>query len=296
MSSLAGRIARRAALGIGGSAAAFGTGLAVYTNTEQGLGVRREIMFWGSVGPIVFDYWWNLSSSSPKVKLNRFLGLTEDLSIDQNAKKELQQALHKQNAPRIFSVMLNLGGLYIKLGQVLSVTALPIPEEYRVLFRTFQSNVPGHEDFEDVVKPTLEREFGCPLDDLFSEFSEIPCGAASIGQAHKARLKDTEEEVIVKVQYPDARWQVPADIDCVGQFLTLCVFFGLVDEEASKLSFEEFSRQFLAELDYDRERENLQAVYESSLNPNAPYLKRGVVIPKVCSRSCPVSQHIFHRF
>ena len=207
-------------------------------------------------------------------------------------KKERQillDQLHERNAPKIYNIMIQLGGLYIKLGQVLSVTALPIPEKYREYFRTLQSNVPNHEDWVTVVKPTLERELGEPLEDIFESINEIPCGAASIGQAHKATLKCNdagEEEVIVKVQYPNAKWQVPADIECVGQFLQLCVWFGLVDESASKLSYEEFARQFLSELDYTNEMKNLKAVYESSLDPNAPYMKQRVVLPQVFEELC----------
>jgi len=68
--------------------------------------------------------------------------------------------------------------------------------------------------------------------------------------------------------------------------LQLCVYFGVVDKSSANLSFEEFSRQFLAELDYNNERQNLQEVYESSLDKDAPYIKRGVVVPKVFSEFC----------
>jgi aarF domain-containing kinase len=275
------QVARGAAYGIAGSAAVGGTALAVYTNTQSGLGLRRELEFWNSVAPICFDYWWNVSSTSPKVKL-----LTPEIITGGDDKKELLQTLHQRNAPKIFQVMLDLGGLYIKLGQVLSVTALPIPEQYREHFRTLQSNVPGYEDFEKIVKPTLEKELKLPLNEIFESIEEIPCGAASIGQAHKATLLATGEEVIVKVQYPNAKWQVPADIECVGDFLKICVLFGLVDETGSKLTYEEFSRQFLSELDYERERENLQQVYQSSLDPNAPYIQKGVVLPSVYEDLC----------
>jgi len=100
---------------------------------------------------------------------------------------------------------------------------------------------------------------------------------------------DNEEDtidVVIKVQYPDAKWQVPADVQCVGDFLQMCVYFGVVDESSAKLSYEEFSRQFLAELDYLREASNLQEVYESSLDPEAPYIKRGVEIPKAFPELC----------
>ena len=299
-SGIARRMARRAVIGVAGTGAVGGAALTVYANSESGLGLRREIKFWQSIAPIVWDYWWNTSSKSPKVKFEeKFIAANierienEDAASDSaqddessDKKKQLIKSLHQTNAPKIFQVMIDLGGLYIKLGQVLSVTALPIPEEYRERFRTLQSNVPSREDFELVVKPTLEKELGAPLNEIFDSVEEIPCGAASIGQAHRATLKSTKEQVVIKVQYPDAKWQVPADIECVGQFLQICVWFGLVDESASTLSFEEFSRQFLAELDYETEKNNLMEVYVSSLDPRAPYMKKGVVLPRVYDDLC----------
>ena len=284
--SLARRIARRTAIGVAGTATLGASALTIYANTESGLGFKREVNFWSSVGPIVFDYYWNTFSSSPKRKLEAVLHPNVSEEERDREKKELQKELHERNAPKIYQCMLDLGGLYIKLGQVLSVTALPIPEQYREYFRKLQSNVPGSCEFEAVVKPTIENELGAPLDEIFESIDEIPCGAASIGQAHRATLKESKEEVIVKVQYPNARWQVPADIECVGDFLTLCVWFGVVDESASKLSYDEFSRQFLAELDYERETDNLKRVYQSSLDPNAPYMKLGVIIPRVYDDMC----------
>ena len=68
--------------------------------------------------------------------------------------------------------------------------------------------------------------------------------------------------------------------------IVLCVFFGVVDEESSKSSYDEFARQFLSELDYERERENLTSVHRSSLDPSAPYLRRGVVVPRAHDELC----------
>ena len=343
------KIARRTAYGLGGLTIAGGTAITAYTYTEKGLGLRREIRFWSRIVPIVFDYWWHISSSSPFVKLQDFYNddvddvyakdilentveavannnnnnnniTTNEENNDHHeeykneAQKAMYNKLHNRNAPKILSIMIDLGSLYIKLGQVLSVTALPVPSQYREKFRQLQSSVPGHSEFETVIKPTLEREFGRPIEEIFESIEEIPCGAASIGQAHRAKLlvpqqstddntdSDTDSDsvansnsnnsgttirdVVIKVQYPDAKWQVPADVQCVGDFLQLCVYFGVVDESSSKLSYEEFSRQFLAELDYKMERQNLQEVYESSLDKDAPYIKRGVEIPKVFPELC----------
>jgi ABC1 atypical kinase-like domain len=217
--------------------------------SDSTLGLRRQGEFWLRVAPIVFDYYWNFASSSPLVRYQAYIetstfnnntkaqGAQEEAEEEESAgsllrnnpKKKmrsstsdrdraaLQQELHERHAPTVLQIFLDLKGLYVKLGQVLSVTALPIPETYREHFRTLQSDVPGYEEFERTVKPTLERELGTSdLSSIFSYIDPIPCGAASIGQAHRATLLRDGSEVVVKIQYPEAAWQVPADIECVG--------------------------------------------------------------------------------
>lgn len=49
------------------------------------------------------------------------------------------------------------------------------------------------------VKMIIEEESGCKMEDLFSYFEEKPIASASLGQVHKARLKETGEIVAVKV-------------------------------------------------------------------------------------------------
>jgi aarF domain-containing kinase len=132
----------------------------------------------------------------------------------------------------------------------------------------------------------LEQEFGTELENIFSFIDPVPAGAASIGQAHRAVLRESGEEVIVKVQYPDAAWQVPADIQCVGGLLKVCTWAGLIDKSAARLSYDDFARQFLSELDYKREKENLMEIYNSSLDDTAPYKRRGVVVPRVYEKLC----------
>ena len=47
----------------------------------------------------------------------------------------------------------------------------------------------------------IEQAFGKPLEEIFSEFNPHAVGAATIGQAHEARLKGSNKPVIVKIQY-----------------------------------------------------------------------------------------------
>lgn len=282
-----GRTVTRRAAAIGGGVTLLGAGAYAASSSEATLGVRRQGQFWSRVFPVVFDYYWHFASSSPHVKFRKWmLGDKNDEKEQKQLRKEILDQLHQRHAPEILQVMLDLKGLYVKLGQVLSVSVLPIPDPYRKLFRTLQSDVPGWEDFDKVVKPVLEKEFGRNLDEIFTFIEPVPCGAASIGQAHRAKLVESGADVIIKVQYPDAAWQVPADIKCVGDLLAICVWTGVVDESASRLSFQEFSRQFLAELDYKEERRNLEQIYQSSIVPNSPYQKRGVVVPNVYEDLC----------
>ena len=306
------RVVQRTTYSVAGTVFIGGSTITAYTNTEEGKGLRRQFQFWSHFAPIVGDYYIQTSSHSPYVKLQKCLyyndGEAGEVRYRQNQRKTLDE-LHEKHAPELLEILQSLRGLYVKLGQVLSVSALPIPPRYKRELRALQSDVPGHEDFNSVIKAMIERELGQPVEELFDFIEEVPCGAASIGQAHRAKLKkstssssnmksdhddegkerqnENDFDVVIKVQYPHAAWQVPADIHSLGQFLNLCVWADIVDETAAKLSYDEFSRQFLSELEYTTEMDNLKLIYESSLDgTNAPYQRRNVLVPQVHEELC----------
>lgn len=286
----------RGAAAVVGSTAAVATICCTFPEQTHTQGLQRQAYFWSRLLPVVADYYWHFGQHSPRnwQPSNKDAETGNDDDSDfKTTRSKRQEELHAKHAPAVLQIMLDLKGLYIKLGQVLSVTALPIPQTYRQYFKTLQSDVPGHESFA-LVQDVLRRELQVDdLDTVFAYIDPEPCGAASIGQAHRAVLKrnhaddDNEQsttpqqkDVILKVQYPAAAWQVPADIGCVGQLLQLCVWTGVMPQQAATLSFAEFARQFLAELDYEAELQNLQETYDSSLHPKSPYVRHGVVVPQ----------------
>lgn len=91
----------------------------------------------------------------------------------------------------------HLGPTYIKLGQIISSGEGIFPEELVAEFKELRDRVKP-EPF-DVVRATVEEEFGAELEEVFSEFDTRSTAAASIAQVHLARLR-TGEEVVVKVQ------------------------------------------------------------------------------------------------
>jgi ubiquinone biosynthesis protein len=103
-----------------------------------------------------------------------------------------------------------LGPAYIKFGQVLSTRPDVVGDELAVQLRVLQDKLPPFSIEE--AKAEVQRELGIPVEAIFSEFSE-PVAAASIAQVHRARLRDSEEEVAVKVLRPGIERAFRKDVD-----------------------------------------------------------------------------------
>ncbi|MFQ5786792.1 MAG: ABC1 kinase family protein, partial [Thermodesulfobacteriota bacterium] len=106
-------------------------------------------------------------------------------------------------------VLEELGPTFIKLGQILSTRPDIIPLEFCKEFEKLQDDVPPFEykKVEEVIRSELKN----PVDKIFNNFSRTPEAAASLSQVHFAELK-TGEKVVVKVQRPDIRKVITADL------------------------------------------------------------------------------------
>lgn len=137
------------------------------------------------------------------------LNLKSHLSFKKRLQKE---AFTKPpNIPkRLRLAMEELSGAFVKLGQLLSLRADLVPEEYVEEFTKLQDEVKPFPFF--IVKRIVETELKKPLDKLFSHFNKIPIAAASVGQVHEAILKNGKR-VAVKVQRPKIKQMFETDID-----------------------------------------------------------------------------------
>jgi predicted unusual protein kinase regulating ubiquinone biosynthesis (AarF/ABC1/UbiB family) len=118
----------------------------------------------------------------------------------------------ERNAKRLLRVMLKLRGVYIKLGQVLSVMGGFLPRAYGDELRVLQDRVPPHPF--SALEPTFVRSLGRPAEECFERIERQPMAAASLGQVHAAWLPDGTK-VAVKVLYPGIRDVIRTDMKVV---------------------------------------------------------------------------------
>lgn len=144
-----------------------------------------------------------------------------------------------------------LGSTYVKLGQLLSTRADLLSTEFLEALERLQDDVSPfpYEKVDEIVS----EELGVKISKAFSEFEKDPIAAASIGQVHKARLRDGSR-VVVKVQRPDLRLEVRKDLEVIGDISELLdekTEFGKRYEFRNTLI--ELKKSLLRELDFLRE-------------------------------------------
>ena len=151
-----------------------------------------------------------------------------------------------------------MGPTFIKLGQMMSTRVDLFSPAYIEALSRLQDDVApfGYDEVESLVS----SELGVRLASLFPRFDKTPLAAASLGQVHRATLRDGRD-VVVKVQRPGIREQALEDMEVLREVA------GLIDDHTELgrryglgQLLEEFRRSLMEELDYRREAENLTTI------------------------------------
>ncbi len=119
---------------------------------------------------------------------------------------------------RVREALEELGGTFIKLGQVLSTRPDLVPQELADELRRLRSNCP-RVPFDEIQK-RLEEEFGDRLTTLFQSIEEVPLAAASIAQVHSAILADGTG-VVLKIVRPGIEETIESDMDILMELARL---------------------------------------------------------------------------
>jgi ubiquinone biosynthesis protein len=154
-----------------------------------------------------------------------------------------------------------LGPTFVKLGQLMSSRVELLPQAYLGALARLQDKV---EPFAfDEVEKIVCSELGVRMSKAFSDFDVTPMAAASLGQVHRARLRDGRR-VAVKVQRPGIREAMFEDLDAldeIAEFLDNHTAAGRRYEFCHLL--DEFRKSLVRELDYRQEANNLTSIGEN---------------------------------
>jgi len=157
---------------------------------------------------------------------------------------------------RIRMVFEELGATFIKLAQVLSNRPDMLPEPLIKELEKLQDNVPPFEFSK--VKFIIEQETGKKIEDLFDRLDEKTLGSASIGQVHRARLKNGDE-IVVKVQRPEVKELIDTDLAILTEIAKRGESYFEKNGIINVLDVvNTFKKTMQKELDYNNEARNVE--------------------------------------
>src|SRR6476620_5801001 len=165
------------------------------------------------------------------------------------------------NADELAKDLEALGPTFIKLGQLLSTRADLLPESYLDALTRLQDQI---EPFKfEQVETIVSGELGVRLSKAFADFDPTPLAAASLGQVHRAYMRDGRA-VVVKVQRPDIRELIVNDLESLGE---IAQFLDAHTELGRRYEFENMlfnlRKSLVAELDYKTAAANLNKIGEN---------------------------------
>lgn len=163
--------------------------------------------------------------------------------------------LHFKNADMVKQAILELQGLFIKVGQLLSILTNFLPEAFQKPLEDLQDKIPARPYSE--IEQRIKTEFGKAPEELFTFFDKTPVAAASIGQAHRATLKDGTE-VIVKVQHQNIEKIAEVDLTVMEKLTRLAARF--YEVKGMEYAYTQVRKMIEEELDFEQEAISMQAI------------------------------------
>jgi ubiquinone biosynthesis protein len=189
---------------------------------------------------------------------------------------------------RIRHVFEDLGPTFVKFGQILSLRPDMLPSELVLELGKLQDDVAPIEF--DGIREVVENSFGQSIKKTFSVFDTAPLASASISQVHRSILRKEGVIVCVKIQRPDIRKRIEADLGILESIALL------IDQKSDEMKSYDLPnlvrvirRDLLRELDFTREARNMKIA-------RAYAVETDTYIPKVyedyCSEQLLVTEYI----
>ena len=198
-------------------------------------------------------YWRRQKRLRYVLKIAMTNGITRTVKFVRNREDERELAL----ALRL--TLEQCGGIFVKFGQVLSTRKELLSPIFIEELEKLQQQAPPLS--KEQVDALLQQNLPAPVDEIFSYFSEEPLAAASIGQVHKAVLRQTNEPVVVKILRPEVKEIMRDDLGILLEFAT---WISSKSSWAESFGFKDLAIGFAAslreEIDFQIEARNMMQV------------------------------------
>lgn len=185
-------------------------------------------------------------------------------------------------------ILEELGPTYIKLGQVMSMRSDLLPNDYLKELEKLRTKVPqmSAEDFNYIIREAYQKDISL----VFDDFHDESLGSASIAQVHLAKIKDTDDVVVLKVQRKDIFDTMEQDIMIMHRIARSLKF---VDKKSifdfDKI-LDELWKTAIEEMDFCKEAENISEFHE--FHKNNPYCYSPKVYEELSSKKILVMEYI----
>ncbi|XVF41244.1 hypothetical protein PTKIN_Ptkin01aG0265000 [Pterospermum kingtungense] len=151
-----------------------------------------------------------------------------------------------------------MGATYIKLGQFIASAPSLFPPEYVEEFQKCFDRAPPV-PFEDIQK-ILREELGRPIDSVYEYIDPTPIASASIAQVHGARLRGSQDDVVIKVLKPGIEDILVADLNFVYIAARILEFLNPDFSRASLVGIvKDIRESMLEEVDFNKEATNIES-------------------------------------
>ena len=205
---------------------------------------------------------------------------------DAEARAKLEERFAIKTAEDVAKELGNMKGAIMKAGQMFSFIAEGLPPEAQAALATLQADVPPMAP--SLAERVIREELGKDPDRLFLDWNPEPVAAASIGQVHRAVLRDGRE-VAVKVQYPGVDRAIKGDLDNAEMLYGLFSQFAMKNMDVTAL-VDELRARMGDELDYTLEARNQREFAE--IYRGHPWIRVPTVVPEMSARRVLTSEWV----
>ncbi|MCB2181416.1 MAG: AarF/ABC1/UbiB kinase family protein [Desulfobulbaceae bacterium] len=234
--------------------------IGAFGRTYRNLGRYRQIL------SVLFKY--GFGEFIDTLNIEQYLEISKQMLF----KKEPKSVDKLTRPERVRLVFEELGPTFIKFGQILSSRPDLIPLEYIFELSKLQDKVPSF-PYEEV-SLLIQDELGQSPEKVFKHFDKDPIAAASIGQVHRARLKN-DEEVVVKVQRPGIEEIIETDLEIMLHLASLMErHIEEFEVQRPTRIVSVFARSIEKEINYNLEAANIERFARQFLENQTVYVPK----------------------